>query len=272
MRSLWRRLDSGREQHLAHGSRRYRDAETLELADDPFVSPVRVFPSETQDQLVERALERQPPWPPLRVCPTAAMSWRCQRSSVSSLNEKVAHAVWGSEGSPTSAALDQPESASAARPVGGGSPAHGGRRGSPVPSRDATLLSSHTTENRFRTTRYPNDQSKQPSLTGRAPSLASSTLRRAAEEFANPTGRGQRADPGDQALRVRERRRVWLSVTVEVPSGSCVRVPDLFADRAQGIRARPSVACQRDPDHARRLHRLADGRAKPENDTPTPRE
>src|SRR5439155_5776178 len=71
MRSLWRRLDSCLEQHLAHGGRRNRDPETLELADDPFVSPVRVLPRETKDQLAERALERRSPGPPVRVCPPA---------------------------------------------------------------------------------------------------------------------------------------------------------------------------------------------------------
>src|SRR6266540_1078694 len=71
MRSLWRRLETCLEQHLAHGSRRNRDPETLELADDPFVSPVRVLPSETKDQLAERALEPWSPRPPVRVCPPA---------------------------------------------------------------------------------------------------------------------------------------------------------------------------------------------------------
>jgi hypothetical protein len=71
MRSLWRRLEICLEQHLAHGGRRNRDPETLELADDPFVSPVRVLPSETKDQIAERALEPRSPRPPLRVCPPA---------------------------------------------------------------------------------------------------------------------------------------------------------------------------------------------------------
>src|SRR6188474_2957923 len=71
MRSLWRRLETCLEQHLAHGGRRNRDPETLELADDPFVSPVRVLPSETKDQIAERALEPRSPRPPLRVCPPA---------------------------------------------------------------------------------------------------------------------------------------------------------------------------------------------------------
>src|SRR6266540_4522607 len=71
MRSLRRRLDSCLEQHLAHGGRRNRDPETLELADDPFLSPVWVLLCETKDQLAERALERRSPGPPVRVCPPA---------------------------------------------------------------------------------------------------------------------------------------------------------------------------------------------------------
>src|SRR6266545_828383 len=71
MHPLWRRLVSCLEQHLAHGSRRNRDPETLELADDPFVSPVRVLPSEAKDELAERALERRSTGPSVRVCPAA---------------------------------------------------------------------------------------------------------------------------------------------------------------------------------------------------------
>jgi hypothetical protein len=69
--SLWRRLQTSLEQHLAHRGRRNRDAETLELADDPFVSPLRVLVGETKDQLAQRALERWSPGRPVRVCPAA---------------------------------------------------------------------------------------------------------------------------------------------------------------------------------------------------------
>src|SRR6266568_178530 len=71
MRSLWCRLETCLKQHLPHGGRRNRNAKTLELANDPFVSPVRVLPRETKDQLAERALERRSPGPPVRVCPAA---------------------------------------------------------------------------------------------------------------------------------------------------------------------------------------------------------
>ena len=60
--------------------------------------------------------------------------------------------------------LDQPASASAASPAGGGLSARAGGRGSPAPSSDAALPAAITSANRFRTTRYTNDQSKQPSL------------------------------------------------------------------------------------------------------------
>jgi hypothetical protein len=44
---------------------------TLELADDPFVSPARVLLGATNDQLAERALQRRPPGLPVRVSPAA---------------------------------------------------------------------------------------------------------------------------------------------------------------------------------------------------------
>src|SRR6266508_6490492 len=71
MRSLWCRLETCLKQHLPHGRRRNRNAKTLELADDPFVSPVWVLARETQDQLAERALEPGSPGPPVRVRPPA---------------------------------------------------------------------------------------------------------------------------------------------------------------------------------------------------------
>src|SRR5215218_2203970 len=90
MRSLWRRLETGLEQHLAHRGCRNRDAETFELADDPLVSPVRVLTGESQDQLAERALQRRSPRRPVRVRPPTGDELAGQRSSVSGLNEKAA--------------------------------------------------------------------------------------------------------------------------------------------------------------------------------------
>ena len=71
MRSLWCRLETCLKQHLAHGGRRNRNAKSLELADDPFVAPVRILSCEAQDQLAERAIEPRSPGPPVRVCPAA---------------------------------------------------------------------------------------------------------------------------------------------------------------------------------------------------------
>src|SRR2546430_517928 len=71
MCSLWRRLETCFEQHLAHRGRRDRDPETLEFTNDPFVPPVRVLASETQDQLAERTLEGRSPRRPVRVGPSA---------------------------------------------------------------------------------------------------------------------------------------------------------------------------------------------------------
>src|SRR6266540_868459 len=137
MRSLWRRLETCLEQHLAHGSRRNRDPETLELADDPFVSPVRVLPSETKDQLAERALEPWSPRPPVRVCPPAGDQLAVPAKQCLRLEQEGPRPSREASGSATSAARDLLVSASAARPGGGGSPAHGGGRGSPTPWNDA---------------------------------------------------------------------------------------------------------------------------------------
>src|SRR6266536_4854503 len=64
-----------------------------------------------------------------------AMSWRCQRSSVSGLNRKTVQAGRGSE---RLSAVNSARSAGASfGPGGGGSPARGGGRGSPPPSSDA---------------------------------------------------------------------------------------------------------------------------------------
>src|SRR5947207_7699670 len=92
-------------------------------------------------------------------------------------------------GSATPAALDQLASTSGARTVGGGSPAHGGGRGSPTPSSDAAAPAA--TPGRTGSGQRDNQTTRASSLPRprheRAPNLASSTLWRAADEFANPT-------------------------------------------------------------------------------------
>src|SRR6266496_4939785 len=162
MHPLWRRLDSCLEQHLAHGSRRNRDPETLKLADDPFVSPVRVLPSETKDELAERALERRSPGPPVRVCPATGDELAMPAKQRLGLNEKLAHAVWWSE------RLSDASSARSARVSFGREPCRRRIASSWRRTRISNSFerrgrpSSHTSANRFRTARYANDQSNQP--------------------------------------------------------------------------------------------------------------
>src|SRR6266545_2368532 len=174
MRSLWRRLETCLEQHLAHRRRRDRNTQTLELADDPFVPPVRVLPSETKDQLTERALERRSPGPPLRVGPAARDQLAVPAKQRLRLEREGRPGGLGQR-----AARHRQERTICwcwPRPWG-------------LPTEDRQLMAedenlqllratrppqSHTSANRFRTTRYINDQSKQPSLDhDRAPNLAS---------------------------------------------------------------------------------------------------
>src|SRR5439155_12600965 len=97
MRSLWCRLEACLKQHLPHGRRRDRNAKTLELADDPFVSPVRVLPRETQDQLAERALEPRSPGPPVRIRPPACDQLPVPAKQRLRLEREDCHAVRGNE-------------------------------------------------------------------------------------------------------------------------------------------------------------------------------
>jgi len=164
MRSLWRRLDSCLEQHLAHGGRRNRYPETLELADDPFVSPVRVLPGETKDQPAERGLERRSPGPPVRVSPPAG----------DQLAVPAKQRIWlEREGRPRRLGSERLSDASSARSARVGIGLDACRRRIASSWRRTRISnsferrgrpSSHTRANRFRTTRYTNDQSKQPSL------------------------------------------------------------------------------------------------------------
>src|SRR5262245_30997438 len=71
LRSPWRGPQACLEQHLAHRRRRNANPEALELADDPFVSPVWVLTREPQDQLAQRAFERRPASGPMCVRPAA---------------------------------------------------------------------------------------------------------------------------------------------------------------------------------------------------------
>jgi hypothetical protein len=59
------------EQHLAHRRRRHANPESLELADEPLVSPVRVFAREPHDEFTDRTLARRSPGFPMGVRPAA---------------------------------------------------------------------------------------------------------------------------------------------------------------------------------------------------------
>jgi hypothetical protein len=173
-RSLWRRLETCLEQHLAHGSSGNRDAETFDFAADPFVSPVWVLAGETKDQFAERARERRSPERPMRVGPTARNQLAAPPKRVSGLTGKPAQALRGSErliaaNSARSARVSYGRAACRRRIANSWRRTRISnsfeRRGRP---------SSHTNANRFRTTRYTSDQSKQPpSTTTRAPNLTS---------------------------------------------------------------------------------------------------
>ena len=164
MRSLWCRLEARLKQHLANGRRRHRNPKPFELADDPFVTPVRVLPCEPQDQLAERALKPRSPGPPVRIGPPARdqlpmpakqrlrleredcpggsgqrATQRRQQRSISPRQFRLRRRA--AEDCQLMAQDEDLELLRAMRPP-----------------------SSHTKANRFRTTRYTSDQSKAASL------------------------------------------------------------------------------------------------------------
>jgi hypothetical protein len=117
------------------------------------------------------------------------MSWRCQRSSVSGLIGKTAQAGRASE------RLSDASSARSARVSFGREVCRRRIASSCRRTRTSTSFerrgrpSSQTSANRFRTTRYTNDQSKTAlprSTTARETNLASRTLRRAAGRVCEP--------------------------------------------------------------------------------------
>ncbi len=164
MRSLWRWLEACLEQHLAHRRRRNPGAETLELADDPFVSSVRVLPSETKDQLAERALEWRSPGSPLRVGPAARDQLAVPAKQRRRLDQQ------DRPGRPGNERLSDASSSRSVRVSFGVEACQRRIASSWRRTRISNSFerrgrpSSHTSANRFRTTRYTNDQSKQPSL------------------------------------------------------------------------------------------------------------
>src|SRR5215211_2081329 len=158
MRSPRRRLETCPEQHLAHGGCRNGDAEPLELADDPFVSPVRVLPGESQDQLAERALESRSPGPPARVRPPARDQLPVPTKQRLRLERQ------GRPGRPRKRTAQRHQQRAIrscqSRPRG----LSAEDRQLMAEDEDLQLLRAtrppehHTNANRFRTTRYTNDQ------------------------------------------------------------------------------------------------------------------
>ena len=102
-----------------------------------------------------------------------ASSAASSRRGATTQNEKAAQVVRGSERLNDPRVFDQPTATSAARPVGGGSPAHGEGRRSPTPSNDAADQQPQQRE------QVPDneihkrpEQMQPPSITARAPNLA----------------------------------------------------------------------------------------------------
>ena len=137
----------------------------------PFSSPtIRLYPqcgfSSAKRRISSRS-ERSSGGLPADRCgyvQRRATSWRCQRSSVSGLTEKSLQLDRSSE------RLNAASSARSARVSFGVVPCRRRIANSCRKTRISTSFerrgraSSHTSANRFRTTRYTNDQSKQPSL------------------------------------------------------------------------------------------------------------
>src|SRR6266542_6734261 len=189
MRSLWCRLETCLKQHLPHGRRRNRNAKTLELADDPFVSPVRVLLSETKDQLAERALEPRSPGAPVRVRPPAGDQLPVPAKQRLRLEREDC------PGGPGHRAARRRQQRSI-RPRQ--------RRPRGLSAEDRQLMAEDEDLQLLRATRPPQqphqreqvpdneihtrpEQVQPPSITARAPNLASPTTPGSRDEFANPT-------------------------------------------------------------------------------------
>ena len=190
---LRRRRQTGLEQHLAHRRRGDGDAK-------PFSSPtMRRYPqsgfSRARRSTSVRSDGLSGGRPGLRCeyVHRRATSWRCQRSSVSGFTGKLAQATRGSE------RLSAANSARSARVSLGrrlwrrriANSWRSNRISSSFERRGRA--SSHTSANRFRTTRYRNDQSKQePSLEDGERADATDHRRHPGESrgrVANPTGK-----------------------------------------------------------------------------------
>jgi hypothetical protein len=159
----------------------------------------------------------------MRMRPAAAMSWRCQRSSVSGLTGKPDQAARGSE------RLSAASSAQSARVSFG---CRACRRSIVSSWRSTRILSSferrgrassQTSVNRFRTARYANDQSKQPSLDHDSKSAEPRQLAvgESPDGFANPT-RGAGVTGSSPA----HMDKLWFQGSFRIESGGgCGAVP-----------------------------------------------
>src|SRR6266508_3368466 len=162
---------------------------------------IRASSSTLRTDVAETAIPRPLSSPTIRLYPQCGfsrarrrISSRCQRSSVSGLNENADQGVCGSK------RLSDASSARSARVSFGREAcrrriASSWRRTRISKSFErGDLPSSHTSANRFRTTRYANDQSKQPSpdYGKSAEPSEPDNPREDADEFANPTGLNRR--------------------------------------------------------------------------------
>src|SRR5690348_15461741 len=91
------RLNTFLKQHLAHRGRRHSDAQTLELADDPSVSPVWILSCEAHDQRAQRRLERRPAVSAVRIGSAARDQLTVPAQKRLRLDPEVRQATRGSE-------------------------------------------------------------------------------------------------------------------------------------------------------------------------------
>jgi hypothetical protein len=129
----------------------------------------------------------------VRVCPAAGDEVALPAKQRLRLERESRPRRLGSERLSDASSVRSARVSFAARPVGGGSPAHAGGRGSPTPSSDAaaptaTPVVTGSGQRDTPTTRA----NSPPSTTARETNLAIPTLGKAADEFANPTPSNQR--------------------------------------------------------------------------------
>jgi hypothetical protein len=187
----WR--EAGLDQHPAHRRRRHHDTRALELTDDPPVPPELILPRETKDQSSHRRLERRPSRPHVRIGPATG----------NQLAMPTQQRVRPHQEARPSRARQRAAQRRQERPISPRQPWP-----SRLPPQNSQLVAQHKNLQFLRAARPPQqpyqreqvphdeihkrpEQSSPPSTTTRAPNLPSSTPRRAADKFANPTRRCQ---------------------------------------------------------------------------------